>query len=492
MNKLKRTLAMVATLAISATAFVGCGDDKKKDTSATEATTAATEAAADTTAAEGGDTAATEAGDAAASAEFSYKGTLPTDGDKMTVLCWTGNDLDKMLPMWEEAKGIDAAKVNFVNFNVGGGEAAAKYDQYFKSGDDIDMLMVEADWALKYINDDTATTSLESLGFTETDFAGQYAYTQEIGRATDGANAGKLVGTSWQAAPGGWCYRTDLAETYLGVKTPDEMQALIGDWDSFVATAAKVSEASGGQTALTTTAAGAWQVFSAGRNTPWVADNKLTLDDSAKTYIDLAKQMYDNGYIIKDLGQWSTDWYAAGQTDTTMGYFVSTWGFGDAILSQAAGGEGGATYGKWNVVVGPQPFYWGGTWATVANRCNNPELAKEFIAFFTTNTEGATAYANDKGEYVSNKAAMANVIPNYAGLGVLGGQNHFEVLNVVADQIDMAGGITPYDSTIKTAFNDAVTAYCQGTYATADEAVAGWAQNVAAALPDLDYSNFEG
>ena len=87
---------------------------------------------------------------------------------------------------------------------------------------------------------------------------------------------------------------------------------------------------------------------------------------------------------------------------------------------------------------------------------------------------------------------MAEVIPNYAGLGVLGGQNHFEVLNVVADQIDMAGGITPYDSTIKTAFNDAVTAYCQGTYATADEAIAGWAQNVAAALPDLDYSNFEG
>ena len=33
MNKLKRTLALVATLAISATAFVGCGDDNNSSSS---------------------------------------------------------------------------------------------------------------------------------------------------------------------------------------------------------------------------------------------------------------------------------------------------------------------------------------------------------------------------------------------------------------------------------------------------------------------------
>ena len=32
MNKLKRTLALVATLASSATAFVGCGDDSSSST----------------------------------------------------------------------------------------------------------------------------------------------------------------------------------------------------------------------------------------------------------------------------------------------------------------------------------------------------------------------------------------------------------------------------------------------------------------------------
>ena len=99
--------------------------------------------------------------------------------------------------------------------------------------------------------------------------------------------------------------------------------------------------------------------------------------------------------------------------------------FSDSILTQAAGGEGGATYGQWRVVVGPQPFYWGGTWATVATRCNNPELAKEFISFFTTDAETAQAYSESKGEYVSNQKAMEAVLANgsYTGVGVLGGQN---------------------------------------------------------------------
>lgn len=124
-------------------------------------------------------------------------------------------------------------------------------------------------------------------------------------------------------------------------------------------------------------------------------------------------------------------------------------------------------------------------------RSDFPELAKEFISYFTTNKDGAKAYADFKGEYVSNKAAMAEVIPSYAGLGVLGGQNHFEVLNTVADGINMAGGITEYDNTIKQAFNTTVTEYCRGTYDSVDATVDAFVDNVAGSLPNLDYSNFD-
>lgn len=488
MKNFKKNIALLSALALAGTMLAGCGNTT--DDSAT--TTAAGDAAADTSAADAAADDAAAADDTAAADDASASSD-EIDPAKLTVLCWNMDDIEPMLNLFCEKTGHTKDEFNVKSFGCGGGEAAENYDNYLADpNNDADIMFVEADWALKYINDDSAekgTMPLSDLGFTDADYADLYDYTLEIGKSTSGVQKG----LSWQAAAGGFCYREDLAEQYLGVTSPDEMQALVSDWDKFLDTAAKVKEASGGKTALTSTMAGVWQVFSAARNTPWVVDNKLQIDDSCRSYIDLAKTMYDEGYVIKDLAQWNTDWYAAGQTDDTMGYFVSTWGFGDSILTKAAGGEGGATYGKWKVVVGPQEFYWGGTWATVANRTNNKDLAKEFISFFTTDADTARAYAESKGEYVSNQKAMEGILADgtYAGEGVLGGQNQFEVLNVVAAGIDMAGGITEYDATIKQAFNDAVTNYCRGDYATVDETIDAFIDNVAGSLPNLDYSDFE-
>ncbi len=486
MKNLKKTLAVVASVVMAGSLFAACGGntDTPAESNAPEGgeTTAAPEGGETTAAPEGGETtAAPEGGEEAAAS-----------GEKLTVLCWNTDDIDPMLKLFCEKTGHTADEFNVKSFGCGGGEAAENYDAYLAdAANDADILFVEADWALKYINDDNATKPLADIGFSDSDFADLYGYTNEIGKST---TSGVQKGVSWQAAAGGFCYRTDLAEKYLNVTNPDDMQALVSDWDKFMDTASKVKEASGGTTALTSTLGGVWQVFSAARTNPWVdANNKLQLDDECKNYIDLAKQMYDNGYVIKDLTQWGDGWLAAGVTDSTMGYFVSTWGFGSAILTSAAGGEGGDTYGKWNVVVGPKPFYWGGTWMTVAQRNNNPDLTKEFISFFTSDAATAQAYAESKGEYVSNKKAMQAILDagDYKGEGVLGGQNQFEVLNVVADQINMAGGITPYDSVIKQQFSDAVAEYCRGDYADADATIDAFVDKVASALPELDFSNFE-
>ncbi len=383
----------------------------------------------------------------------------------MTILGWTGDDLDVMLETWKEATGYKDNQINFVNFRVGGGEAPAKFDQYFLGGEDVDMFMVEADWALKYINDDTATAPLADLGFAEVDFANQYSYTMEVGKST----AGVIKATSWQAAPGGWCYRTDLADQYLGVKTPEDMQKKVADWDAFQATAKEVYKASGNKTAITTTLGGIWQVFSANRAKPWVdANNKLVVDDFCNTFITLAKNMSDKGYVTKEQ-QWTDGWYAAGQTDDTMGYFVSTWGFGPAILKSAAGGEGGATYGKWNVCQGPTPYFWGGTWACVSPKTDNADMVANFMHYFTINEEAMKAYALAKPDYVNNMNAMQAIVDERLNNNpLLGGQDQFAVLHEAAKNIDLNGLITPYDAAIKTQFLNAVNAYCAGE--TADEA----------------------
>lgn len=476
MNKLKRTLALVACMAISATAFVGCGDEESSSTSSSESSSEAESSAAESSE---GESSAAES--SAAEGEFTYSGSLPTGEGKMTILCWTPDDVNAMLDMWKADTGYTDDQINFVNFSVGGGEAAAQYDQYFLGGDDVDLFMVEADWALKYINDDSLTAPMSDLGFTDADFAGQYAYTMDIGKDSKGV----IKGVSWQAAPGGWCYRTDLADTYLGVKTPEDMQAKVADWDKFQATAKEVYDASGSKTAITTTLGGIWQAFAANRSQPWVKDDALVIDDFCNTFIDLAKSMRDNKYVT-DLTQWTDEWKAAGQTDDTMGYFVSTWGFGESILLTAAGGEGGATYGKWNVCNGPTPYFWGGTWMCVSPKTNDADMVANFVNYFTVNEASMEKYALGKPEYVNNMNVMQKIVDEKSNSNpLLGGQDQFAVLHETAKNINLNGLITPYDATIKQQFMDAVNAYCAGETADAAACINDFKDRVAQSVTDI-------
>lgn len=468
MNNLKKTLALVATLAMASTAFVGCGSKDSSSDSAPAATTAAPTDAATTEAAATDAETTTDAEtptDAPSGGNSTDLGeiTLKTGGDtKFTLAAWNSDDAPALLEQWEKNTGVSADQVNFINMDCQGGDASAKYDNMFKSGDDLDLYFVEADWALKYINDDTKTAPLEALGFTDDNFKDAYAYTLEIGRATKGGNAGKMVGASWQCAAGGFAYRTDLAEQYLGIKTPEEMQAKIQGWDNFVATATEVAEATGGKVAFADTLGGMWQVFAANRTTPWVVDGALMIDDSCKTFADYAKTLWDNGGVTHNT-QWSDAWIPSGKDGSCMGFFVSTWGFGEkAFFGQACENS----YGKWAVCEGPDKYFWGGTWLVVNPATDNADLAQTFIYNATVDQNAMKEFALSKPEYVNNQTAMNEIIdakevPNQWVTDNLGGQNYFEALNENAKSIDIKGLITPYDATVKAKFLDAVTNnYC--------------------------------
>lgn len=474
MKNFKKTLALLAALAMSATALYGCGDNGSSSTANNNNNNNSND-----------NSAVDNNGGEDSKGGEDNNGGSDASGDALTILCWNANDSQPMVDLFCEKTGHDASEINIKNFDVQGGQAAEQYIQYLSdASNDADIMFLEADWCLQFINDDNYTQPLSALGFSDSDFNDIYPYVVETGKSTVD---GTLKGMSWQAAAGGYCYRTDLAEQYLNVKTPDEMQEKVKDWDTFLATAKELKEAGG--PAISATLGGVWQVYAGSRDTAWVdSDNKLVVDDYCKNYTQFAKDLLDNGYVT-NVSQWADEWKPLGQTDDVMGFFVSTWGFGDTILTGAAGGEGGKTFGKWNCVVGPSEFYWGGTWLAPTTRCNNNDLAKEFIEFFTTNEEGARAYAEKQGEYMSNKKVMEAIISDgsYTGAPVLGGQNQFEVLNKVAAGIDMAGKITPYDATIKTEFSNAVQEYADGNYATVDEALDAFETAVAGKLPDLNW-----
>ncbi len=494
MNTLKRTLALVATLAMTATAFASCGDSTtESSSSSSQAESSAEESSEEETSAEeSSEEESSEEESAPAESTGELDASVGTGGDTFTVAAWNADDVPYLIAQW---KGLDAAAVadnsadssiNFINFGVGGGEASEKYDNLFKSGDDLDVYFCEADWALKYINDDEKTLALDKLGLGDSDFSNIYSYTDEIGKDKNGVRKG----VSWQAAAGGFYYRSDLAKDFLGVEDPDAMQEKIGDWDKFVAAAKEVSEASGGKTALADTLGGMWQAYACGRTTPWVVDNKLQIDDFCEDFANTAKELWDCGGITKN-SQWSDEWTAAGTNDTCMGYFVSTWGFGGFALD-AAGGEGGATYGKWAVCEGPQPFYWGGTWIVVNPKTDNGEEARDFIVSATSDEAQMAAYATSKPEYVNNSKVMDDLISsdtvfNQKITDNMGGQNFYAALAENAKQINFNGLITEYDATVKTDFINAVKENFLDGGATWDETVEAFKDLVSEDITSLDW-----
>lgn len=483
MNKLKKTLALVATLAIASTAFVACDDDSTADSSSkADNSSSTTDDSSSTT-------------DDSSTADEKAENKFGDDDSTLTILAWTADDISKMIENFCDDDTYDAATVSgkygdvtvkYVNVGSKGQEAREQYATYFQGGEDVDLFVVEADWILDYINKDDYTAPMSDLGFKTSDFDGNYAYTV----ATGTNNAGVLKAVSWQATPGAYVYRTDLAEQYLGVKSASEMQEKVKDWDTLLATAKTVKEASNGECAVVDTLGGLWQVYSYNRTQAWVdSDNKLVVDDYCKDYAEIAKTLWDEGYVTKE-AQWSDGWNTIGGDGKTLGYFFCTWCLGKGgQLETVSGGmddndtpddttddvpANEALYGKYDICAGPSFWAWGGSWLAVSPKCNTGSAAHDFVNYFTVDETSMEEYALFKGEFVNNPTVMKKIVDDGSNKNeLLGGNDQFAVLYESAAKIDMDGKITAYDAQIKDAFNNAISSYVKGEvgYGSYDEMI---------------------
>ena len=483
MNKLKKTLALMAALTMTATAFVGCGD--KEDSSSTAdssvAESSADESSADAESSEDADSSEAEGGDTTGAP--TPDGTLKDDDDTLSILCWTDTDLNAMFDV------TSAKNPTYVNVGSNGTEANEQYVQYFSSGSDVDLFVCDADWVMSYENNDEYTAPLSALGIDESMYKDAYAYTVTLGTDSNGV----LKGASWQAAAGGYAYRADLAEEYLGVTSPEEMQAQIGDWDAFWNTAATVYEKSGEKTAMADTIAGVWRAYSAGnRTTPWIdADGKFQ-PDATKDFITMAKENFDKGYIT-NVSQWTDDWKLIGQSEgalanATFGYFFPSWSMAaGGQLQDGEGGEGGSTYGQYGYTMGPTGWYWGGSWLCVSPNCNSATAAAQFVYDMTINADTMKQYALAHSDFVNNKTVMADVVAEGANKNPLlkDDQDQFATLLDSADNIKLDGIAGQNDGTINDAFVTAVQSYCTGDLDSEEACLDNFLDTVSTALPDV-------
>ena len=261
MRKISRRNFLVASGAVAITAALSaCGGS-----SSTASSTAASSAAASSAA----------AGPAA-------------QGKVLNIWCWNDEFQSRFNDYYPEVSAIASDKSTTtlkdgttVKWTINANENnnyQNKLDEALLSQDSaadddkIDIFLIEADYALKYVDSDYVLDVKKDIGLTDADLAGQYQYTKDI-VTVDGSQRG----TTWQATPGLFAYRRSIAKDVLGTDDPTEVQTYLSDWDKFNDVAAQAS-AKGYK--MLSGFDDAYRTFSNNVAAPWVTGTTVTVDEN--------------------------------------------------------------------------------------------------------------------------------------------------------------------------------------------------------------------
>ena len=498
----RKIVSVLLCTTMAASMLAGCGGAAQQaaDT-ATEAADAAADAATEAAGAaadaatEAADTAAdaaTEAADAAADAATdaadAVAGALDLASDTGKVLniyCWNEEFKSRLTDHYPGYEEVDAThgKIGDVDvvWNITPSDDNAYQNNLDETllkqadaaaDDKIDLFLVEADYALKYVDTDY-TMPVADLGISDADTADQYQYTKDI--VTD--SNGVLKGVSWQGCPGILFYNRDIAKEVLGTEEPEEVQEFVKDWDAFKETADKVKEKG---YKVTSTVNDTYRVYSNNVSSKWVDGTTVKVDANLKKWVDDSKALVDAGETgTQEL--WSDDW-SKGFYGDVFAYFGPAW----LINFCMADGEEGsvATAGRWGGCVGPQSFFWGGTWICGAQGTDNPALVGDIMRKLTCDATIMREIVEKDDDFANNKTAMAAMATSSYSSKILGGQNPLPMYMEGAEKIDLSN-LSEYDQGCNEEFQNAMKNYFEGSAATYEDAYALFKTAVEEKYPEL-------
>lgn len=341
--------------------------------------------------------------------------------------------------------------------------------------DKIDIFLVEADYALKY-SDTDYTMAVSDLGITDDELANQYDYTKKILEDSNGV----LKGVSWQSTPGVLIYNREIAKDMWGSDDPAEVQKHVSDWDTFYATGSELA-AKGYK--LTATVNDSYRVYSNNVSSKWVEDGKLNIDPQFKAWADAEKASYEAGQTTTgDL--WSDEWSAGFYPDgKVFAYFGPAW-----LINFSMGQDDEksiAHAGGWGATEGPQAFYWGGTWICAATGTDNQTLVADIMRKMTTDETILKDIVSKDSDCINNKNVLSSLASDDSfGFSVLGGQNPFGLFTENVEKIDLSN-LSAYDQGCNESFQKIMKDYFSGQYATYDEAIEAFKQDVATKYPAI-------
>ncbi len=354
----------------------------------------------------------------------------------------------------------------------------SKLDPALASGKSApDVFALEAAYIKKYTNS-PYTKPLTDLGF-EDQSEHTLDYVMDVARDENSV----LKGLSWQATPGAYFYRRSMAEELLGTSEPEEVQALVSDFDKFYDVAKRINQESGGQVSAIGSMGDLTQVFFAAREKGWVEDDKLIIDPKIDELMEMAKRFEQEG-LSAQANQWEELWFAGMSGDSVFGYFLPTWGLHYVLKPNATNANTGeSTEGDWAMIQGPSPYFWGGTWLAVREGTEMEQAAADLVEYMTLNEAFLEEWALETGDVLSNVTVVDKIKDTYAE-PFLDGQNHYAAFVRMAEDVD-ATIITGYDQDIQVLLEEQLIAYSKGEK-DKETAMADFKSAVKNYYPDLE------
>ena len=366
----------------------------------------------------------------------------------------------------------DLVIVKDLNMSGTGPDYEEAIDEYISAGGkEVPSIMVADNDVVKQFMEKDYIVPVSDIGITKEMYANAYDYTVDIG-----TDDGELKAVTWQATPGVVAYRTDIAEEVLGYSDPSRVQSeALGDWDKFFKTAETM------KTAGYYITSGPDEIKYAmldAKQSPWQIDGCLNIDPAVKQYLEYSKMLSDGGYTKNDY-QWSVEW-VDNMADDVFCYFGCTW-----FIPWSLNIESTDALGKYNVVVGPSPYHWGGSFVMVTDECTNKELAA--LVLYTMCCDEKVMYdifAMDS-DFCNNKAAVEQLIMDGKGsLHKLGGQNPLTAYDAAARRVNCEAAME-YDNWFNAYVLMTAELYNSGEFATLEEAIINIKESVAVGFPDV-------
>ena len=430
MSKTKRAMMIAISFAMAlALALTGCQSGGGATTTA--ATTAATTEAATTTAATTEATTTTEAATTT---------TTPAE-ERFTperINFWSFDvTFTKHIGPYIDARGDKAHYVNPVVIPWSEFQIALNAALMTGGKDAPDLIAVEVQGYLKYLNSDL-TIPLSEVGITDKDVseAGIYDYLVKSGMSN-----GVLKALPIQSTPGAWIYRPSIAKKYLGVDSPEQMHELIKDWDTMLATAYKIKEASGGK-ALLTPGFGDWyDAMCGGLTEPYLVDGKVNIDrKEIHDYFEYSRAMLQNDLSIGTF-LWTPAWFEFAKGDgeiEVLGTLNAPWVLTGQIKDQIVddSGKGILSYGDWAVCEPPFSFTSGGTFYMIPANSQRKQAAADLLRFFCLDASeaGLGQWLVGQGDMSSSSVVNERNSVSFSN-PICGGQNTLAVYNKIAQRM---------------------------------------------------------